>query len=383
MSKQSFIYGFTDFKNLNSNKKSKFIDVTITLDDLKKIISKIEFPKNQETKSSTDLICNLTDTTLCQKILSVFTNDNFLLGDKKFITQNTSFLEEKLNYFIGKDLPIEFCIMSSPFKIPVPLKTNRIFPDMGEILQLVQIQNFCTSINSIYHKGCRVNILAEGILGKFLPISKVEKDNYRDYISYFVDKLDYSDSIKIVDLDFIEETIPDFENKWLQKTAELENLLLHSNTYKSEFNSTFESIYRIVPTTMYSNYDLQRIYNVNLDDDNLAQNQIDIRQDIKIRATKTTHNYRAFIKLRDDFKVIENRFPNVIKLTLSPKQGNVGILPINKYSNILPYHGVAVLTKQCHFKMEYLIDLQNSGMEYKQVYFDEDKEKLPFYYCET
>ena len=119
------VFPFTEFQDL-SNKKiiKKFLKPKIIdWDEIKNILDIIKIPNLNFSKK----------TSIVEKIIDIFLNDNFLLGKKEYILDYKKYWTEKINYFIKNNKPIKFTLLGFPFKSPLILKTIRTAPDMGAV----------------------------------------------------------------------------------------------------------------------------------------------------------------------------------------------------------------------------------------------------------
>jgi len=129
------VYPYVPFYDLSDkNIRQNIVEKKyISEEDLRKVVSRISQPN-----------FSLSGKTEAEKILSIFEGDQIRFGPKKFIIQGKAGWIDRLNYFIRQNIPIQFTILGFPFKIPVPLKTNRVYPDMGEVLSLIRLHFIAT-----------------------------------------------------------------------------------------------------------------------------------------------------------------------------------------------------------------------------------------------
>jgi pyoverdine/dityrosine biosynthesis protein Dit1 len=373
MKPNPYVYPFIPFEDLtNKNIRENFIDQkTISLKDLKEIIQSIQAPRPK-----------LEGFNISEKILSLFYDDNYRFGPLENIIQNKKFWLKRIDYFTSKNQPIQFTILGFPFKIPVPLKTNRILPDMGEVLSLLRLKTIADIIKGIYPPGAKITIFTEGVFGQSVGVSEKEAVAYREFLKDLAEILDFSSVLNFIDLSEMKRFILNFDEVYEQKIFELKELYNKGNPeFLKKYQGTFESLLHIVSTKNYDENLLLDVYNWQLKDEELSSQARLIREDIKKRAHEAIFHYHAFLQLRDQINYLEKMVPYGLALTVSPKPNRLGIIPVHKECLRLPYHGVPVYYPEKNlFLIEYLIDIKRRERNYTLIFFDQDKENKPFYY---
>src|SRR3989339_741984 len=351
MKSNPHVYPSIDFEELsNKNLRNNFIqEKIVSINDIADFLeNRILIP-----------IPQITGTSIEEKILSIFQDENYRFGPVEFINSNIKKWIERISYFTSKNLPIQFTILGFPFKIPVPLKTNRIFPDMGEVLALHRLSVITKLITNIYKNGARITLFTEGGFGPFTGVPKANWIAYRVFLEELNSQLKLSKSVNIIDLSEMEKTVPDFLEK---------------------YNSVFPVIYKIVFTTDNEEKILMDVYNTKLSDDEISPKASEIKNSLKEKTHKCIFSYFAYLKVRDDIDYLQKTVPHSLPLSVSPKFNRLGIIPIRKDIDKLPYHSVPVLSNNNTFDLKYLIDLKRSFGKFTKVFLDIDKEKKPFYY---
>lgn len=353
--KPSYIYGFYDFENLHSKNISKFINSRITLDQMKKLIETFKKPILIK-KDQRDII---------NQIFEIFTNNNFLSGDILFVQDYNEYWFNKIKYFVDKNQAIEFGLMTLPFKIPNPLKTNSLLPDLSEILFLYHLEQFANTIKQIYEPGVVINLFCEGILGKSLGIGKKRSLIYLQKIQEYI-KLFELNSLKIINLDVLYNHFPDFDKQWKEEISLIKSQI---EIYADKIEKVNESVLRIIIPNSKSILELKKIYDFN---DYKTDMKILEKRKILLKKSKSaTISFLAFLNLREKLDFLEFLAPNHLRLALSPKPKNIGFLAINKNNKILPYHGVTLLEKN-KFSIKYWSDLKFEGKTYYRHFLEND-----------
>lgn len=368
-----FVYPYTPFHSLSDKRfQAKFHDLkSLSTAEIEKIIPHL----------SLDSLSQKDDP--AKHILKFLQSNSIRFGPLELTEDLHCYWIEKLNYFISQSLPIQFTILGFPFKIPVPLKTNRTHPDMGELLSLSHLEDICKTITKIYNPGAHISVFAEGVFGKFNGTAVEEYRNYKSTLDLFTKKF-HLNHLSIHHLDEMEKLEPNFNNLFAAKVKEFTEGFSDGDKGISEkVQGTMESILRIVNTkTLHlSEETLMDVYNYSLPPEKVTPEISTTREYINRSAQNVIFNYLSYLSVRDDIQFLERTVPHGLSLTVSPKKFRLGIQPISTDITKLPYHGVPVFHKANHnFTIEYLIDIKRMKTEITPVMWNSDPEKKPFYY---
>ncbi|MBI4995170.1 L-tyrosine/L-tryptophan isonitrile synthase family protein [Candidatus Peregrinibacteria bacterium] len=373
MQANPYVYPFIPFQDLsNKNFLDNFTaDQFITTKDLSKLIAAL--PIVQPRISSQDIN---------SRLLDIFLDENYCYGPKENIQNNLAFWHERFDYFTKQQAPIHLIILGFPFKIPVPLKTNRTMPDMGEALSLHRLFTITQLVKEIYPPGATLTIFTEGVFGKFTDVQRDEWIAYRERLQYLIDILDYQNSLFITDLEETESLAPDFQKRYEDNVQKFKKQFADGEVEAiKKYDATFPSVYRLVSSHEYPYEDLLDVYNDDLPDNAVTQSVLEIRRELRHQAHESIFKYHAYHQTRYDTSVMDKAAPNAIYLTVSPKVGRLGIYPIAREVNRLPYHGVPVWHEsKKYFDIEYLVDIRRQPGPYTKIFLRDDPEQQPFYY---
>lgn len=322
-----------------------------------------------------------TGRTVHEKLLSIFLHPNIRFGPREYITSCRKEWFEKMDTFIQRKIPIEFTILGFPFKTPVPLKTGRHLPDMGEVLALHQLYHLGKLIQRVYKPGARITVFAESPFAPFAGLALSEAVQYRSQLQRLNRIFGFNSVVSIVDLGVLEQLVPNFkkELKVRIKTFQL-YYRKRDPEFMAKYESAFAAVFRIMNARAYRAEDLVAVYgerkNVLL-----SKAQVHIRAALTKKTNAALFSYFAYLKVRDDFKLIGQYRPGALSLTVSPKPHRLGIHPIGSKFMILHTHGVPVFDKvKKQFRIEYLFDIERNGLIYTPVYLKGDSDHAPFYY---
>ena len=374
-----YVYPYVPFYDLSDKKyRATFTDGDfLNLNQIKKILNFLENPK-----------IILKGKTYEEKILSIFVNKNVLFGPKNFILHDKKKWLDAIKYFTDKKRPVLFSILGFPFKIPVSLKTDRTVPDMGEVLMLRKLYTIGESVSKVYPHGVKINVFTEGVFGKFNSTPEAEFKNYYKALKKINKSLKFDKYIQIIELEEMEKLSVNFDALFEKKLTQIKHLLkTREKNIVKKFKGIDDSLKRIVNSKKYNleERELMDIYNPSLKDKDLPKYLQNIRKNINKNIKVLGINYLAYLSVRDDLDFLNKKLPGVLTLSVSPKPGRLGVLPIDKHCVRLAYHGVPVYHPgKKRFSIEYLIDLKRKSGTYKKVFFKDFPESTkPFYYIKT
>ncbi len=366
-----YVYPYLPFKDLSN----------------KKIVDNFASSENADIDATRKMLLNqkisvnFKEKEIAKKILEIFLHNRVCFGSKDLIKKKYTQWLQQLEFFITQNKKIEFSILGFPFKVPVPLKTNRLLPDLGEFLSLYRLDNLMDLINMVYTPGARATIFTEGVFGGFVGIKKIEGDNYRNYLIKLSAELKLK-NIVIEDLGLLEKYVPNFTEEFEKEKNNMQTLYLNKDSkFMDKYQGTFPSVLRIVNTRKYDLNILMDVYNDNMPDDMLDPEAKEIRDEIKHITHMAIFNYHAYLQVRSKFNALNKYRDGIITMSVSPKENRLGVYPIDSHIERLPYHGVPVWhEKRSEFTIEYLIDIRRSSEKFIKMFLKNDSDDRPFYY---
>lgn len=375
MKSNPHVYPYIPFQDL-SQKEVKKIDSSkrISTDELKKLMKSID-------RLDSSYISE--EGTTSEKILHILTHDEIRFGPKEFITDQWEARLAEIEFFVSKNKAINYTILGFPFKIPVPLKTNRKLPDFGELLSLHRLYRVGQLIQEVYAPGCKIVIYSEGAFASAVGVSEEDAESYHVFLEYLIEKFGYSEILEARRLSDMESTVENFPELYHEKVQELKNLYNNGDEgYLKKYEGTYDAVAKIVTTIDIDQNLLMDAYNPDLADSELSQEALAVRKDIQNRTHEAIFLYHAYLMTRDRIEFLEKQTPNSLRMSVSPKPNRYGVQPINSSCNKLAYHSVPVLDKKSkEISQEYLIDIKrDESQTYTGVEWEEDKDVVPFYY---
>lgn len=320
--------------------------------------------------------------TIDEKIFSIFKHHDVRFGPLVFVTGKGQEWLAKINYFTSKEKPLQYTLLGFPFKMRVPLKTSRTLPDMGEVLSLVRLYRLTQLIGSVYKPGAVITIFTEGGFGASAGIPEKDWKQYDQRLRELVVLLGFDKHIKV-------KKLSDMEKMKEFKKVFAHQLRLHKKAMKNKdpkFLSKVEAvqspIFRLINSAKYPVDVLMDVYNDGIPTDTLSPIAKRARLNLERRVQTCICEYFSYLATRDELQFLEKTIPHYLALSVSPKPGRLGIIPIHKTFTVLPYHGVPVLDTNKHtWNLEYLIDImRDSKHSYRPVHVVDDTDQEPFYY---
>ncbi len=294
-----------------------------------------------------------------KRLLTLFLDPDLLLGDPGYVQSDSNQWLERFAHFTDSGSAIEFVTMAFPYKSPNPLKTDRRAPDLGEALMLRRYGGLLATVGEIYEPGGRLTILEEGILGRCQGVDPRSISAYRQGIKLVVE-LAGIDPARLVfqSLDDMALEIPNFEARWIHEQERLRELWEHGEPEVcAAYEETFPAQRTSVPTLCYDPSVLAKAFDPEEGDSALRY----VRDYVDKVAHHEFFAYRSLLALRDSSGYLHRLRPHAIKLTVSPKRGNLGVIPVNRGTEVLPYHGVPVLRADGSWDVRYIGGLGSLG----------------------
>lgn len=366
------VYPYIPFFDLSQKSFNSHISngETITLGELRRLFLSIRQPDVPPQGKTT-----------AERILSIFLHDEIRFGDSEFIQSSFDIWIEKLNFFIGKRQKILLTLLGFPFKVHVPLKTERRLPDMGEILVLARLAHIVHLIKKVYPIGAKITLFTEGAFALFAGVELQESHAYAERIKVLVSLLGLEESIEMRAVSEAEH-LEGFHEHLAEKKKSLEALYdTRDAEFMRKYEHTYGPVYRIVSSPEEPIDVLMDVYNEELASTDASEKVREIRNELEKKTHTATMLYLAYLATVHEMEFLVAAVPNALPLTISPKYGRLGIQPIGTHCTKLPHHGVTVFgTGKQEFTIEYRVDILRDGRSYTPVHLQDDIDPKPFFY---
>lgn len=354
----------------------KLTKETIKRFDFKKFIKKFNTQINYFSEKDFSR-CKTTS----EKVLRVITSQKYRNGSFETINLDKfgDYFLKKIDYWVEKNQPVHFMLPAMPFKIANPLKSSRRDADLAEVGSFCKFNEINLQIKKFYKPGAAFTILHDGHLyNRHFLHTKEDADRYFKSLKRFVKELGLSKVIYLKDAFEELKHINNFKKIYNEARAEMTNLW-QSKKYNNE------KIQKIIQSAKQnvniSDIPFKVLYRINfMEDWDLSAEEKKIKKEINERSEKCAFEYMVVqhaLEKADFFNVI---VPNGIRLTVHPKEGQIGIFMVKKKTHLLPWMGAGVLKNNGEVSVHYESELLSSG-KYHPVYLK--GEKHPFYYKEA
>ncbi|MCL2784448.1 MAG: isocyanide synthase family protein [Propionibacteriaceae bacterium] len=316
--------------------------------------------------------------TVADQILSIFRHEEILMGNPAWMDVRHNRWVDQINRFVTRNEPLLFVAMAFPYKVPNPLKNGeRRFPDLGEALMLRRFDAVLDAVQSVYPPGAHLTILEEGILGRCQGVDPGDIGAYRAGIEQITLVSGVNpDRISFHSLDDMVTRIENFEARWY---FEQERLRALWDQGEPQIRGAYDEIHpgqrSTVPARHFDPQTLAEALDSTQTDSALRY----VREYLNLVSHRQFFAYRALINLRDVTGYLEEIAPNSIKLTVSPKPENLAVIPINRNTRTLPYHGRPVMSQDGAWTIEYFGSLGTYG-PLTALHLDGDADVSPIGY---
>ena len=297
-----------------------------------------------------------------------------IFGDPTFIPANRAAWLERIGHFTKAGQPIPFVSMAFPYKVPNPLKTERLAPDMGEVLMLRRFAAVLDAVGRVYAPGGVLTILEEGILGRCQGVPPHHRRLHRHRHRH-VRRGGQSERVTFIRSTTWSRASP-ISRRAGSEQERLRELWQQSDpAVRDAYDTTTAASRTSVPTIDYDPDVLAAAYDPEQTDSALRYP----RDFIDKVSHRQFFAYRALLSLRDSTGYLHDLRPHALKLTVSPKPENLAVLPVNRWTQVLPYHGVPVLLADGRWDIVYRGAMGALGA-LEALVLAEDKDPAPLAY---
>src|SRR3989344_260372 len=246
-----------------------------------------------------------------ERILRILTNQRIRNGPASYIEGYKEIFCKQIDYFVKRHKPIQIVIPSFPFKLPNPLRNNSVDVGISEIAAITQLAGITDAMGKVYTPGAEIIIASDGILyADLLGVGKTRARFYRSGLKTIVKSLDAP--ITIVDI--VEELVPQLDANWEVCYA------------RQEFDYFFDVAYG----ENTSNDPRREVIDQSIED--------------------FTVGYMTLNYTLRELNVLETFFPNSLRGTVHPKDGQFGLHLVNKKTQPVPWAGMGVIKHNGNLK---------------------------------
>jgi pyoverdine/dityrosine biosynthesis protein Dit1 len=240
--------------------------------------------------------------------------------------------------WIHENAPIEFILPAFPAKSMNRNKTAGPLPDLGEILSLRFLNNFCKKIQSIYAPGAKLIICSDGrVFNDLVKVDDTHVEMYADAIARIINNenlnnlhlFNLDDFFGEIPFDVMRETLAEM---YAEPLADLKYRTKTRNEDRLLFNGIHRFIYED-QKDMFDGFSKNKIKN--------------ITKEIAYGVIQRSNAWS---------RVIKEKFPAAVRLSIHPQpcqSEKIGIMLLkSKNSWATPWHNVPVLNGRECFLMK-------------------------------
>lgn len=298
--------------------------------------------------------------------------------------------KSQIQYWIEQDRPIEIVFIGFPFKITNPLRTNRKYPDMGELAYLRRLIKIHRTIQQVYSPGIKWIILTEGehYSKLFSIVNKEWVEAYQKTIAEWITYLPEGERIKLDSLARLVKLHPEVEE--LTRSIEVGLWRQYQHWGEVPGDELFNHVHKLffwvlIPQELeLSPFEQLLLYYGN--DNELSSELRELKKEKIEEGARETCRYIAFNLAKNRVGqrgIIQDTFPNALYVSITSKRGRFAFYPLQRGVLYFPHHGVPLQMKTGRIEIKYLFEIITHPHNYVGVRVEGDKEEIPFYYKEV
>jgi L-tyrosine isonitrile synthase len=286
-----------------------------------------------------------------EQLTSLLTSKHYRSGRLTGIEDGRASFLRATKRALAAGIPIEFALPSFPFKVPNPAKVQHRVADYAEVLCLQRLYEITEVTREIANTEGVFHIISDGaIYAGICGVSHLEQHQYFSDIKTAIDNMSASHALHFVDM--IDEVLADKIDDFWREFDTITPLLRRW----WDVNRKADKI-RYLIGNMAANLDLgpelaaltrahiNNGYFMTGDDHNGGQHTVD--EFVKLvydRADKAAFQFTALLTSLRRVNAVAERYPDAVRATVHPKEGQWGIHLVNKESRTFPWQGVALRT---------------------------------------
>ncbi|MFB6246150.1 MAG: L-tyrosine/L-tryptophan isonitrile synthase family protein [Candidatus Pacearchaeota archaeon] len=268
--------------------------------------------------------------------------------------------------------PIEFVLPSFPVKCFNPLKVRRREPDLAEVASLSRLYSLCREIARIYSPGARFMLVLDGLV--YAPIFREPLQYSREYKNKLIEmvcKMRISSYIHISDMSGLVNSLKEEFKNVSERVKEDITKYWKSESFSSEVNGLINNTMTNINLMNYSESSLLEAFNY--------PSESPVRSEIEEIAKKSAFEYLVFNQTIKEISLLERYFPEALRVTCHPKEGQIGLHLVHPKSFNFPWNGVGIMKKDGTVRVEFEHEARRDP-NYIPVYIK--GQNHPFYFQE-
>lgn len=317
---------------------------------------------------------------IVDQILDIMLSRSVRKGSKRIILPFLTKIKEKIQVLVEYSQPISFVLPTLPFKDQSPFGTNAIINhvDLGEYCFFAQIKRILQAIKSIYHPGAHMTLLCDGYIYAdiFVNDDKDGAGKYKVECERIKNAYGLHNDVTLLDMREIFFRVPNWKNIEKLIRENVWKLYKIDQIIKQRLDSLARRFIYYVKIPNHSYEEVRMLYENN----SWPCWVWEILLDSAIK-------YASIHLTMKKTNLVTTAFPFSIRCTIHPKASTQLPLHVtNSKSYLLPYNGVATVSRHAKIKGDSLFDALKilrffEVLRYENicaVYTNEGKN--PFYY---
>ncbi|GMG76939.1 hypothetical protein ShirakiTB12_54080 [Priestia megaterium] len=316
---------------------------------------------------------------LAESILEILLLDEYRKGPIENILNNKEEFLLKIEAKISKNEPIEIVIPAFPGRPSNPITHLRVKPDLGELASFVRLWEISEHISTVYKPGANFIISLDGrAYCPFYGYTPEAEYPYPTDLQNYIDQLNIQKHVKLVDLQsLVDERIDEFNKIYPLVESELKEEWKKENySFRDELIDSM----KLGTNTAAIHAAVIKMLKYYNDSTDIVKIVEEMRSAVYENAYNTAFAYMCFLVTIRRMDLIKKKFPEAIRATVHPKEGQYSPYLVNSSTKIVPWHGVAILRKNGRIDSVYESEILEDPQRYKAIYIENDY--TPFYYEE-
>lgn len=299
-------------------------------------------------------------------------------------------LLKQIAAFVREKVPVKIVLIAWPFKFPQnPLKTNRSFPDLGELMFVKRLLDINEAVKLAYEPGIQWTILSEGeAYGELLGVSAEDATRYKETMAYFIHLVGGEG---VIILDCLHRVLNQYQNPNFETAWQMQVERFSFNGDRIVPPPEIQEVFPYLLFTMFWSLDVRMLPLEELLAIYCQEGESKEVEKLEEKATTLAIRYAAFQLAKNCLGsngAVVDTFPNHLYLTITSKTGRFAIQPIHPLTRLFPHHGVPVVTTyggKTWVNVVYLADVLARPNQFEAVYLPGDPEEQmgwqhPFFY---
>lgn len=285
---------------------------------------------------------------LPEKVWNFITLNRYRRGPKEFTEAAKEKCAEQIRAAQQQGASLALSLSAFPLKVLNPLKTfarDGTEVDLGELGCLLRLYEIAFGLSHLYEPGAKMVVTSDGMkYHDVIDCPRASVEGYLARIQQLIEFLGIGEFIEVVDeTTFFPEEYPALRAEKIEDTrrkleeGDPETVTLFTKLRANLALSLTLSGYQASVETLALAFN-HRLTAADLQAE--SPDALDLRMEVEQRTLEASIQYIGTYQAVYGCNAYERGLPGVIKCTVHPKEGQVGLYPVNKCTdNYFPFHG--------------------------------------------